>query len=58
MQIDFKLDGCKMSLFWSDWIKGGEAAVIDLTQFQDFDIIHYKKTKINRPRYGVNTGVC
>jgi len=36
MKVDLKPDGCKMSLFWEEWIKGGESAVIDLTQFKDF----------------------
>ncbi len=51
MEINLKQDGCKYSLFWEKWIKGGVSAVIDLTQFNDSNEYFMSITPTKRNDY-------
>jgi len=59
MRIDMKLDGCKMSVFWANWLSGGYSAVIDLTKYLDAEGYFtkgMKATKRNDWRNSVKRG--
>lgn len=60
MQLDLKLDGCKMSVFWSNWIMArGDCAVLNLTQYQDYNeyfAIGLNATKRNDYRKSIKRG--